>query len=79
MDLARVQRDHEGWSASGPHFHVWQEDEVSARSWLEAFQSPAPARPEAGSAEAGAQAPTHGQACESSSLEVATEAFCFPP
>ena len=32
-----VQRTRTGWVALGPHFYVWQEDEASARMWLEAL------------------------------------------
>jgi hypothetical protein len=75
MELARVQRDHEGWSASGPHFHVWQEDEVSARSWLEALEGQVPERPAA----ATETPPRTRASAEHDALDVAIEAFCFPP
>jgi hypothetical protein len=26
-----------GWEATGTHFYIWQEDEISARAWLEAL------------------------------------------
>lgn len=31
----RVRRSRSGWSASGPNFFIWQEDEASARNLLE--------------------------------------------
>jgi hypothetical protein len=43
-----VQRTRTGWVALGPHFYVWQEDEASARMWLEALTLEPSPRPPGG-------------------------------
>lgn len=35
--MPSLQRARAGWVARGPRFYVWQEDEASARMWLEAL------------------------------------------
>jgi hypothetical protein len=38
-------RERGGWVASGPGFYVWEEEEASARGWLEALTEGRPSRP----------------------------------
>jgi hypothetical protein len=43
-----LQRTRTGWVARGPRFYVWQEDEASARMWLEALGGEELAQPGGG-------------------------------
>jgi hypothetical protein len=53
-----LHRERGGWTALGSHFAIWEEDEISARSWLEALSgapAPPPGRRSGGRRPAGSQ------------------------